>query len=63
MRNLFKLGFLAFALTITAAACNSENKADSVDSTAVDTASLMTDTAMTDTMAIDTATVDTTAVH
>ncbi len=38
MKNLFKLGFLAFALTLTVAACNSnkteEAVSDSIDSTA-----------------------------
>ena len=61
MKNLLKLSFLAFALTMTAAACNSENKADGTDSTSADTASLMTDTTMTDTMTVDTASVDTAA--
>lgn len=38
MKNLFKFGFLAFAITLTAAACNSNttenNASDTIDSTA-----------------------------
>jgi hypothetical protein len=63
MKNLFKLGFLAFALSLSVAACKSEKKdggADSskVDSTVVDTT--VKDTMMKDSMAKDTAKMDTT---
>lgn len=52
MKNAFKLGFLALALSLTFAAC-SEKKANS------DTDSTMTDTSMTDTMMKDTMMKDT----
>ncbi len=55
MKNLFKFGFLAFAISLSVAACNTNksenNMADSIDSTAemttdsIDSASdAMTDT-------------------
>ncbi|MFC3559164.1 hypothetical protein [Pedobacter jamesrossensis] len=37
MKNAFKLGFLALALSLSVVACNSEKKAEGADSTAVDT--------------------------
>ncbi|MDN3587540.1 hypothetical protein QWY86_12730 [Pedobacter aquatilis] len=61
MKNLFKLGFLALALSLTVVAC-SEKKADGADSTMTDTTitdttmSMGSDTMMTDTMAKDTMT-------
>jgi hypothetical protein len=36
MKNAFKLGFLALALSLSVAACNSEKKAEGADSSAVD---------------------------
>ncbi|WP_316734464.1 hypothetical protein [Pedobacter aquatilis] len=54
MKNLFKLSFVALALSLTIAAC-SEKKADAADSTMVD--STMADTSMSmgaDTMMTDT---------
>ena len=47
MKNAFKLGFLALALSLTFAACSGK-KADSADSKMAD--SSMTDTMMKDTM-------------
>jgi hypothetical protein len=65
MKNLFKFGFLALAISLSVAACGganqSENAADStaVDTTAVDTTAV--DTAAVDTAAADTAAADTAA--
>lgn len=58
MKNGFKYGFLAFALVLAVAACNSEQKADATDTTFTDTS--MVDTSLTDTALIDTAVMDTT---
>ena len=56
MKNLFKLGFLAFALSLSIVSC-SEKKADVADSTTMDSSS--TDTMMQDTMGKDTMMTDT----
>ena len=56
MKNLFKFGFLALALSLTVVACSSEKAAESTDSTAVDTT-------VVDTTAADTTVADTTAAH
>ncbi|RZL47239.1 MAG: hypothetical protein EOO93_25245 [Pedobacter sp.] len=37
MKNAFKLGFLALALSLSVVACNSEKKAEGADSTLADT--------------------------
>jgi hypothetical protein len=63
MKNAFKLGFLALALSLSVVACKSEKKdgaADSskVDSTVVDTT--VKDTTVKDTMVKDTTVKDTT---
>jgi predicted small lipoprotein YifL len=63
MKNAFKLGFLALALSLSVAACNSEKKAEGADSTAVDssmTDTSMKDTSMKDSLAKDTLAKDTT---
>jgi hypothetical protein len=59
MKNAFKFGFLALAISLSVAACNSEKTAESTDSTMTD--STMSDSSMTtmDTMAKDSAAVDT----
>ncbi|GGI25536.1 hypothetical protein [Pedobacter mendelii] len=57
MKNAFKLGFLALALSLSVVAC-SEKKAESTDSTTVD--SSVVDTTVKDTMAKDTMMTDTT---
>ena len=36
MKNLFKFGFLALAISLSVAACSSEKTADSTDSTMTD---------------------------
>ncbi len=48
MKNLFKFGFLALALSLTVVACSSEKKAEGTDTAAVDTT-------VVDTTAADTA--------
>ena len=57
MKNLFKFGFLALAISLSVAACSSNKTEEATDTTAVapDT------TAVIDTAATDTAAVDTTA--
>ena len=55
MKNLFKFGFLALAISLSVAACSS-NKTEEV---AADTAAV--DTTAVDTTAVDTTAVDTTA--
>ena len=37
MKNLFKFGFLALALSLSVAACNSEKKAEGADTIGSDT--------------------------
>jgi len=61
MKNAFKFGFLAMAISLSFAACSGEKGGDATDSTATD--STMTDSSMTtvDTMATDSAAVDTLA--
>lgn len=55
MKNSFKLGFLALAISLSVAACNSNKTEEAAaDSTAVDTMAV-------DTMAVDTTAVDSTA--
>lgn len=60
MKNAFKFGFLALAISLTVAACGG-GKGEATDSTATD--STMTDSTATtiDTTATDTAVVDTLA--
>ena len=69
MKNLFKFGFLALAISLSVASCGgnkgTEGGSDStaVDTTAVDTTAATTDTtaATTDTAATTTTTTDTAA--
>lgn len=45
MKNFFKLGFVALALSLSVVACNSEKAAEATtDSTAVDTTAVAVDT-------------------
>lgn len=60
MKNAFKFGFLALAISLTAAACGSEKTADSTDSTMVDSTMMSTDSMSMDTMSMDTMAMDTT---
>lgn len=59
MKNLFKFGFLALAMSLTFAACNTNKTAETTDSTAVDSA--MVDTSVVDTAIVDTTTADSAA--
>lgn len=59
MKNLFTLGFVALALSLSVAACNSEKKAETTDSTTMD--STATDSTATDSTATDSTATDTTA--
>ncbi|RWU03996.1 hypothetical protein [Pedobacter chitinilyticus] len=54
MKNLFKFGFLALALSLTVVACSSEKKAEGTDTAAVDTTVVDT-TAADTTVKVDTA--------
>ena len=57
MKNAFKLGFLALALSLSVVAC-SEKKAEGADSTVVDPT--VVDTTVKDTTMMDTSKTDTT---
>ena len=43
MKNLFKFGFLALAISLSVAACNSEKKASTTDTTVTDSSTVVTD--------------------
>jgi hypothetical protein len=43
MKNLFKFGFLALAISLSVAACNSEKKAEGTDTTITDSSTVVTD--------------------
>ncbi|HXI01373.1 MAG TPA: hypothetical protein VNI52_13980 [Sphingobacteriaceae bacterium] len=61
MKNLFKFGFLAFAMALSVAACNSKSTAENADSTLVDSTmmdSTMMDSTGVDTLSLDSATAD-----
>lgn len=58
MKNLFKFGFLALALSLSVVACNSEKTGETTDTVGTDTT--VTDTTITDTVV--TTTTDTTVV-
>ncbi|HKG05378.1 MAG TPA: hypothetical protein VKB19_02915 [Pedobacter sp.] len=62
MKNAFKYGFLALAVSISVVACDPSGKTGSdADSTAIDSTVIAApDSAVIDTVAIDTATTDTT---
>lgn len=62
MKNAFKFGFLALAISLSVAACNSEKTGEATDSTATDTSMTSVDTAGTDSLAIDTLAKDTTSM-
>ncbi len=55
MKNLFKFGFAALAISLSVAACSSNKTEEATDSTVVDTTVLDT------TVSVDTTVVDTTA--
>ena len=43
MKNLFKFGFLALAISLSVAACNSEKKSEGTDTTMTDSSTVVTD--------------------
>lgn len=43
MKNMFKFGFLALAISLSVAACNSEKKGESTDTTMTDSSAVVTD--------------------
>ena len=60
MKNAFKLGFLALALSLTFAACSSDKKGTGTDTIGTDT-TIKADTTVTDTVVkTDTTVVDST---
>ncbi|ALL05231.1 hypothetical protein QG516_08100 [Pedobacter gandavensis] len=63
MKNAFKLGFAALAITLSVAACSSEKKGESTDTTLTDSGAVVTtvDTNVVDSTVKDT-TVKTTTV-
>jgi len=60
MKNAFKLGFLALALSLSVVACNSEKKADGADTTLTDSSAIVTDSTAMDTTVSDSTVKDTT---
>ncbi|MES2457936.1 MAG: hypothetical protein V4594_20430 [Bacteroidota bacterium] len=62
MKNAFKFGFLALAISLSVAACNSEKKGESTDTTLTDSSAVVTevDTTVTDSTVKDTAVTTTT---
>jgi hypothetical protein len=65
MKNLFKFGFVALAISLSVAACSSNKTGEGADSTAADTTaidtSLAADTTATDSVATDSAATDSAA--
>ena len=59
MKNLFKFGFLALAISLSVAACNSEKKSEGTDSTMTDSSTIVTDTNSVDTNVTDSTVKDT----
>jgi hypothetical protein len=57
MKNAFKFGFLALAISLSVAACNSEKSGESTDTSLADTAAITTtvDTTVSDSTVQDTA--------
>nr|WP_276090341.1 hypothetical protein [Pedobacter sp. JY14-1] len=62
MKNAFKFGFLALAISLSVAACNSEKSGESTDTTMTDSSTITTevDTTVTDSTVKDTAVTTTT---
>ncbi|MBO9675262.1 MAG: hypothetical protein J7577_17575 [Sphingobacteriaceae bacterium] len=61
MKNAFKLGFLALALSLSVVACNTEKKAEGgADTTLTDSSTVVTDTTAKDTTVKDSTVKDTT---
>lgn len=54
MKNLFKFGFLALALSLSVVACNSEKTGESTDTTGADTTVTADTTVKADTTVTDT---------
>ncbi|MFC3361888.1 hypothetical protein ACFOG5_01690 [Pedobacter fastidiosus] len=59
MKNAFKLGFLALALSLSVVACNSEKKAEGADTSVTDSSTIVTDTTKKDTVVKDSTVKDT----
>lgn len=55
MKNAFKFGFLAVAISLSVAACNSEKSGESTDTIVTDSSTIVTEV---DTLTTDTAVVD-----
>ena len=65
MKNAFKFGFVALAISLSVAACNSEKTDDSADTTMVDSSTVITevDTTVTDSTVQDTSVTTTTTTE
>jgi len=65
MKNAFKFGFVALAISLSVAACNSEKTGESTDTTVVDSSTVVTevDTTVTDSTVQDTAVTTTTTTE
>jgi hypothetical protein len=59
MKNAFKFGFLALAISLSVAACNSEKKGTGSDTSMTDSSAVMTDTNAVDTIVKDSTVKDT----
>ncbi|WP_432710182.1 hypothetical protein [Pedobacter sp.] len=60
MKNLFKFGFLALAVSLSVAACNSESTDSGADTLLTDSSTIITDTTVVDTTINDSTIADTT---
>jgi len=60
MKNLFKFGFLALAISLSVAACNSEKSGTGADTSMTDSSAIITDTNAVDTVVKDSTVKDTT---
>lgn len=60
MKNAFKFGFMALAISLTVAACSGGKKAETTDSTMTDSSMTKVDTMAKDSAAADTMKMDTT---
>ena len=54
MKNLFKFGFFALAISLSVVACNSNKATEATDSTTVSDSTMTADSAATDSTAVDT---------
>lgn len=58
MKNAFKFGFLAVAISLSVAACNSEKSGETTDTTVTDSSTIVTEVDTMSTATSDSAAVD-----